>query len=69
MKFGAQVTVYRNTWDTVREVAELLDQGPWDSIWYADHYLPPPGIKEEEHLAAQEAFTVAAATASITKNP
>ncbi|MCE2559450.1 MAG: LLM class flavin-dependent oxidoreductase [Acidobacteria bacterium] len=68
MKFGAQVTVYRNTWDSVREVAELLDAGPWDSIWYADHYLPPPGIKEEEHLAAQEAFTVAAATASITKN-
>ncbi len=68
MKFGAQVTVYRNTWDSVREVAELLDQGPWDSIWYADHYLPPPGIKEEEHLAAQEAFTVAAATASITTN-
>ena len=68
MKFGAQVTCYRNTWDSIRGVVELLDAGPWDSIWYADHYLPPPGHKEEEHLTAHEAFTIAAATASITKN-
>ena len=68
MRFGAQVTCYRNTWDSIREVAELLDAGPWDSIWYADHYLPPPGLREEEHLTAHEAFTIAAATASVTKN-
>lgn len=67
MKFGAQVTVYRNTWDSIRRVVEMMDAGPWDSIWFADHYLPPPGRKEEEHLTAHEAFTVAAATASITK--
>ena len=50
MKFGAQVTCYRNTWDSIRKVAETLDAGPWDSIWFADHYLPPPGRKEEVHL-------------------
>ena len=66
MKFGAQVTCYRNTWDSIREVAEALDAGPWDSIWFADHYLPPPGRKEEEHLTAHEAFTVAAAVAAFT---
>ena len=66
MKFGAQVTCYRNTWDSIREVAEALDAGPWDSIWFADHYLPPPGRKEEEHLTAHEAFTVAAAVAGFT---
>ena len=27
MKFGAQVTCYRNTWDSIRKVAETLDQG------------------------------------------
>ena len=66
MKFGAQVSCYRNTWDSIREVAEIMDAGPWESIWFADHYLPPPGRKEEEHLTAHEAFTVAAAVAGIT---
>ena len=66
MRFGAQVSCYRNTWDSIREVAEVLDAGPWDSIWFADHYLPPPGRKVEEHLSAHEAFTVAAAVAGFT---
>ena len=68
MKFGAQVSCYRNTWDSIREVAETMDAGPWQSIWFADHYLPPPGRKEEEHLTAHEAFTVAAAVAGITSS-
>ncbi len=67
MKFGAQVTVYRNTWDTIRTVVETLEAGPWDSIWVADHYLPPPGRKEEEHLNAHEGFTILAAVAGMTK--
>ena len=66
MKFGAQVTCYRNTWDDIRNVAEALDAGPWESIWFADHFLPPPGRKEEEHLTAYEAFTLAAAVAGFT---
>ncbi len=66
MKFGAQVSCYRNTWDSIREVAEVMDAAPWSSIWFADHYLPPPGRKKEEHLTAHEAFTVAAAVAGIT---
>lgn len=66
MKFGAQVGVYRNTWDSIRKVVTLLDAGPWSSVWFADHYLPPPGRKEEEHLNAHEAFTVAAAVAGMT---
>ena len=67
MRFGAQVSCYRNTWDSIREVARVMDAGVWDSIWFADHYLPPPGRKEEEHLTAHEAFTVAAAVASATE--
>ena len=67
MKFGAQVTVYRNTWETIRAIVETLEAGPWDSIWFADHYLPPPGRKEEEHLNAHEGFTLLAAVAGITQ--
>ena len=46
----------------------MMDAGPWDSIWFADHYIPPPGRKEEEHLTAHEAFTVAAAVAGLTSS-
>ena len=67
MKFGAQVTCYRNTWESIRQVAGTLDTGPWGSIWFADHYLPP-GRKEEEYLTAHEGFTVAAAVAEFTKS-
>ncbi len=66
MKFGAQVTCYRNTWDSIRSVVEVLEKGPWESLWFADHYLPPPGRKEEEHLTAHEGFTLIAAVAGLT---
>ena len=66
MKFGAQVGVYRNTWDEISSVATVMDNGRWDSIWFADHFLPPPGRPEEEHLTAHEAFTVLSAVAAMT---
>ena len=67
MEFGAQVGCYRNTWDSIRTVVELLEAGPWSSVWFADHYLPPPGRREEEHLTAHEAFTLIAAVAGFTE--
>jgi alkanesulfonate monooxygenase SsuD/methylene tetrahydromethanopterin reductase-like flavin-dependent oxidoreductase (luciferase family) len=67
MNFGAQVSCYRNTWDSIARVVEAMEAGPWHSIWYADHFLVPPGRKHEEHLTAHEAFTVAAATAGMTE--
>ena len=67
MEIGAQVGCYRNTWDSIRTVVELLEAGPWSSVWFADHYLPPPGRREEEHLTAHEAFTLIAAGAGFTE--
>ena len=66
MKFGAQVGVYRTTWDKISTVVKRLEQGSWNSVWFADHYLPPPPRREEEHLNAHEGFTIAAAVAGIT---
>ena len=40
MKFGAQVGVYRNTWEEIASVAKTMDRGRWDSIWFADHFIP-----------------------------
>ena len=67
MKFGAQVGVYRNTWEEIASVAKTMDQGRWDSIWFADHFIPPPGRPEEEHLTAHEGFTVLSAVAAMTE--
>jgi len=67
MEFGAQVGCYRNTWDNIRDCVEIMEKGSWNSVWFADHYLPPPGRKEEEGLTAHEGFTVLAAVAGFTK--
>ena len=67
MEFGAQVGCYRNKWDDIKTVVEKLEAGRWGSLWFADHYLPPPGRKEEEHLTAHEGFTLIAAVAGMTE--
>ena len=67
MKFGAQVSCYRNTWDAMKAVVERMERGRWNSVWFADHFLPPPGRPEDEHLTAHEGFTVAAAVAGFTQ--
>ena len=65
MKFGAQVGVYATTWDNIRQVVECCDSGRWNSVWFADHYLPPG---RPEHATAYEGFSVAAAAAAFTHN-
>ncbi len=66
MKFGAQIGVYRTTWDRIEQSILNCEQGVWNSVWFADHYLPPPPRREEEHLNAHEGFSVAAAAAAMT---
>jgi alkanesulfonate monooxygenase SsuD/methylene tetrahydromethanopterin reductase-like flavin-dependent oxidoreductase (luciferase family) len=67
MKFGAQVSCYRTTWDNIQYTIDEMEKGKWDSLWFADHFLPPPGRREEEPLTAYEAFSLIAAAAGITK--
>ena len=67
MKFGAQVNCYLTTWDNIRTVIEAMEAGRWDSLWFADHYLPSSPKREEEPLPAYEGYTLIAAAASITE--
>ncbi len=41
--FGAQVDVYRTEWASVKASVEALERGNWDSVWFADHFIPPGG--------------------------
>ena len=40
VQFGAQVSAYLTSWDDIRAVAQAMDGGRYDSIWFADHFVP-----------------------------
>jgi alkanesulfonate monooxygenase SsuD/methylene tetrahydromethanopterin reductase-like flavin-dependent oxidoreductase (luciferase family) len=67
MKFGAQVSAYRTSWDDIRPVVETMDAGRWSSVWFADHFVPPNRPRSMEPQPAYEAFALAAAVASMTE--
>ena len=67
MNFGVQVNVYRTSWDAVRPTVEAMETGDWDSIWFADHFIPPGANSEQEALTAFEGLTGIAAVAGMTK--
>lgn len=66
MKFGVQVNCYRTTWDAIRTSIETMESGTWDSLWFADHFLPP-GRREDEHHTAFEGYTLIAVAAGMTQ--
>lgn len=43
-----------------------MEAGRWNSLWFADHYLPP-GRREDEHLTAFEGFSLIAVAAGMTE--
>ena len=67
MRFGAQVNCYRTTWDEIRAVIDTMEAGRWSSLWFADHFVPPAGPREDELLPAHEGFTIIAAAAGMTE--
>lgn len=67
MKFGAQVSAYRTSWDQIRPVIETMDAGRWSSLWFADHFVPPNRPRAEEPLPAYEGLSLTAAAAAMTE--
>ena len=71
MKFGVQVNCYNTTWDEIRRSIETMEAGRWNSLWFADHFLPPiPGSvpnSKEELLTAFEGYTLIAVAAGMTE--
>jgi alkanesulfonate monooxygenase SsuD/methylene tetrahydromethanopterin reductase-like flavin-dependent oxidoreductase (luciferase family) len=66
MEFGVQVNVYRTSWEAVRASVLAMEAGDWDSVWFADHYIPPGADREQEALTAFEGLTGIAAVAGMT---
>lgn len=67
MEFGVQVNVYRTSAAQVRASAEAMEAGGWDSIWFADHFIPPGATHEDEALTAFEGPSAIAFVAGMTR--
>ena len=67
MQFGVQVNVYRTSWEEVRATVEAMEAGNWDSLWFADHFIPPGANREQESLTAFEGFSAISAVAGMTR--
>jgi alkanesulfonate monooxygenase SsuD/methylene tetrahydromethanopterin reductase-like flavin-dependent oxidoreductase (luciferase family) len=67
MEFGVQVNVYRTSWEDVRASVAAMEAGDWDSVWFADHLIPPGANHEQEALTAFEGMAAIAAAAGMTK--
>ena len=66
MEFGVQVNVYRTSWDEIKASTLAMDAGNWNSVWYADHFIPPGANREQEAMTAFEGLAVAATAAGMT---
>ena len=67
MKFGTQLLNYFTTWEESLSAIKCIDVGPWNSLWFSDHFLPPyPGAGLESEPAL-EGWSLLAATAAVTE--
>ena len=67
MEFGVQVNVYRTSWEAVHRTVRAMEAGKWDSVWFADHFIPPGADREAEALTAFEGLTAIGTVAGMTE--
>jgi alkanesulfonate monooxygenase SsuD/methylene tetrahydromethanopterin reductase-like flavin-dependent oxidoreductase (luciferase family) len=67
VKFSAQVSCYRTTWDDIRAVIKVMEAGCWHGLYHADHFVPPNAPRADEPLTAYEGYSLIASAAAITE--
>ncbi len=67
MDFGVQLNVYRTSWEDIRASVEAMEAGDWDSVWFADHFIPPGATREQEAMTAFEGLAAIAVAGGMTK--
>ena len=67
MKFGASISSYTTTWDSIESAINTMDSGNWDSIWFPDHFIPPAAWKGGEDQPIFESWSLLAAVAGMTE--
>jgi F420-dependent oxidoreductase-like protein len=66
MQFGAQLLNYFTTWEESLSAIKVVDAGPWNSLWFSDHFLPPYPGRGLESESALESWSLITATAAVT---
>ena len=66
MKFGAQINSFEADWEAISAYIAALEGGRWNSLWIADHFLPPIGDRDEGK-SCFEAFTLLSVAAGMTR--
>jgi len=66
MQFGAQLLNYFTTWEESLSAIKVVDAGPWSSLWFSDHFLPPYPTAGLESESALESWSLITATAAVT---
>ena len=67
MKFGASISSYTTTWDSIETAIKTMETGNWDSIWFPDHFIPPAAWKGAEDQPIFESWSLLAAVAGMTE--
>lgn len=53
-------------WSEIASLARLADEGDWDTVWFADHYMPNTGDLSIVEGNVHEAWSILPAIAAIT---
>ena len=67
MQFGTQLLNYFTTWEESLSAIKYIDAGPWNSLWFSDHFLPPYPRANLESESALESWSLITATAAVTE--
>ena len=67
MKFGASISSYTTTRDSIESAIHTMEAGNWDSIWFPDHFIPPAAWKGGEDQPIFESWSLLAAVAGMTE--
>jgi len=66
MQFGTQLLNYFTTWKETLSAIKCIEAGPWHSLWFSDHFLPPYPGRGLESESALESWSLLTATAAVT---
>jgi F420-dependent oxidoreductase-like protein len=67
MQFGALLVNYFTTWEESLSTIKYIEAGPWYSLYFSDHFLPPYPGTGLESKSALESWSMITATAAVTE--
>lgn len=66
MQIGSQLHTNGTHWDQVQDVVRVMDDGPWESVWVPDHFVPPMAFLDEAGECL-EGWSLLAGIAAISR--